>query len=97
MVRILLDNEMYDRCHVRIVCVVSQLIACHLFHAGFLLSLFFDPEYGSDRPYHTQAVSRWLPTAAVRVRARAEHVRFVVDKVSLGQVFSEYFGFPCQS
>jgi hypothetical protein len=24
-------------------------------------------------------------------------VRFVVDKVALGQVFSEYFGFPCQS
>jgi hypothetical protein len=25
------------------------------------------------------------------------HVRFVVDKVVLGQVFSEYFGFPCHS
>jgi hypothetical protein len=24
-------------------------------------------------------------------------VGFVVDKVVLGQVFSEYFGFPCQS
>jgi hypothetical protein len=24
-------------------------------------------------------------------------VRFVVAKVALGQVFSEYFGFPCQS
>jgi hypothetical protein len=23
-------------------------------------------------------------------------VGFVVDKVGLGQVFSEYFGFPCQ-
>jgi hypothetical protein len=22
---------------------------------------------------------------------------FVVDKVALGQIFSEYFGFPCQS
>jgi hypothetical protein len=22
---------------------------------------------------------------------------FLVDKVALGQVFSEYFGFPCQS
>jgi hypothetical protein len=45
------------------------------------------------RPCH----SRWLPTAAARVRARAEHVGFVVDKVALGQVFCEYFGFPCQS
>jgi hypothetical protein len=24
-------------------------------------------------------------------------VGFVVDNVALGQVFSEYFGFPCQS
>jgi hypothetical protein len=24
-------------------------------------------------------------------------VGFVVDKVALGQVFSDYFGFPCQS
>jgi hypothetical protein len=24
-------------------------------------------------------------------------VGFVVEKVALGQVFSEYFGFPCQS
>jgi hypothetical protein len=44
-----------------------------------------------------QAVSRWLPTAAARVQARVWQVGFVVDKVALGQVFSEYFGFPCQS
>jgi hypothetical protein len=24
------------------------------------------------------------------------HMGFVVDKVAMGQVFSEYFGFPCQ-
>jgi hypothetical protein len=29
--------------------------------------------------------------------AYRQHVGFVVDKVALGQVFSEYFGFPCQS
>jgi hypothetical protein len=29
--------------------------------------------------------------------AYGQHVGFVVDKVALGQVFSEYFGFPCQS
>jgi hypothetical protein len=28
---------------------------------------------------------------------RSGHVGFVLDKVVLGQVFSEYFGFPCQS
>jgi hypothetical protein len=27
---------------------------------------------------------------------RSGHVGFVVDKVALGQVFSEYFHFPCQ-
>jgi hypothetical protein len=27
---------------------------------------------------------------------RSSHVGFVVDKVALGQVFSEYFCFPCQ-
>jgi hypothetical protein len=31
-----------------------------------------------------QAVSRWLPTAAARVRVRAEHMVFVVDKGALG-------------
>jgi hypothetical protein len=36
-----------------------------------------------------QAVSRWLPGSG--------QVEFVVDKVALGQVFSEYFGFSCQS
>jgi hypothetical protein len=25
------------------------------------------------------------------------YLRFVVDKVALGQVFSEYFDFPCRS
>jgi hypothetical protein len=28
---------------------------------------------------------------------RFDQVGFLVDKVALGQVFSEYFGFPCQS
>jgi hypothetical protein len=28
--------------------------------------------------------------------SRSEHVGFVVDNVAPGQVFSEYFGFPCQ-
>jgi hypothetical protein len=41
-----------------------------------------------------EAVSRWLPTAVARVCAR--QVGFVVDKMALEQVFSEYFGFPCQ-
>jgi hypothetical protein len=43
-----------------------------------------------------QAVSRWLPTAAARVRAQIRSCGILVDKVALGQVFSEYIGFPCQ-
>jgi hypothetical protein len=44
-----------------------------------------------------QAVSRWLPATAAQVHVQAEDVGFVVDKATLGQVFSKYFGFPCQS
>jgi hypothetical protein len=44
-----------------------------------------------------QGVSRWISTAAALVRVRTEHVEFVVDKVVLRQVSSEYFGFPCRS
>jgi hypothetical protein len=33
----------------------------------------------------TEAVSRWLPTAAARVRARVWQVGFVVDKVASGR------------
>jgi hypothetical protein len=44
-----------------------------------------------------EAVSRWLLNAAARVRARVWQVGFVVDKMVSGQVFSEYFGFPCQN
>jgi hypothetical protein len=29
--------------------------------------------------------------------AYGQHVGFVADKAALGQFFSEYFGFPCQS
>jgi hypothetical protein len=44
-----------------------------------------------------QAVSRWLPTAAVRGSSPGLVMwDFVVDKVAPGQVSSEYFGFPCQ-
>jgi hypothetical protein len=44
-----------------------------------------------------QAVSPWLPTAVSRVRARVRLCGICGDKVALGQVFSVYFGLPCQS
>jgi hypothetical protein len=43
-----------------------------------------------------QAVSRLLPTAAARFEPRSGHVGLVMYKVALGEVFYEYFCFPCQ-
>jgi hypothetical protein len=37
-----------------------------------------------------------LPTDTARFEPRSGHVEFVVYKVALEQLFSEYFGFPCQ-
>jgi hypothetical protein len=45
-----------------------------------------------------QAVSRRLPTAAARVQTRVRSRGILWwTKVAPGQVFSENFGFPCQS
>jgi hypothetical protein len=69
----------------------------------FALNLFYDMPFGKrllciyNGHAIAQAVSRWVPTAAARVRARVWQVGFVVGKVALGQVFSEYFDFSCQS
>jgi hypothetical protein len=43
-----------------------------------------------------QAVSRWLPTAAARVRVRTA-CGVCGRRSDTGQVFSEFFCFPCQS
>jgi hypothetical protein len=45
----------------------------------------------------SQAVSPWLPTAAARVRSRVWSKDLWWMKWPWGWVFSEYFGFPCQS
>jgi hypothetical protein len=37
---------------------------------------------------------RWLVAGISPRRPGSIHVGFVVDKVALGQVFSEFFGFP---
>jgi hypothetical protein len=43
-----------------------------------------------------QAVNRRLSIVAAWFEPRSDHVGFVVNRVVLGWVFSEYFGFPCQ-
>jgi hypothetical protein len=37
-----------------------------------------------------------FPLRRTVFEARSGHMGFVVDKMALGQVFSEYFGFPHQ-
>jgi hypothetical protein len=77
--------------------IVAELNDCQLLKQDYNpLSWLFVSKSLEGRAI-AQAVSRWLPTAAARVRVRAEHVGFVVGKVTMGQVSSEYFGFPCQS
>jgi hypothetical protein len=43
-----------------------------------------------------QAVSRWHLTAEARVRARVNPCGICGGQSGTGQVFSEYFGFPCK-
>jgi hypothetical protein len=42
------------------------------------------------------SVLNYAPPWRSRLEPGSGHVGFVVDKVALGQVISEYFGFPCQ-
>jgi hypothetical protein len=44
-----------------------------------------------------EAVSHWVPIAVARVCPQVWQVEFMVDKVPSGQVFSEYYSFPCQN
>jgi predicted NBD/HSP70 family sugar kinase len=60
---------------------------------GRIVDITTEIQSGYGRPI-AQAVSSWLPTAAARVRALSVHAGYVAEKVALGQVFSEYFGFP---
>jgi hypothetical protein len=46
-------------------------------------------------PYLKQLVAGFPPLQPGF--ASGQHMGFVVDKAALGQVFFEYFGFPCQS
>jgi hypothetical protein len=60
-----------------------------------------DPGTGFLRvlsPANSHSTNRFagFPPLRPRFEPRASHVGFVVDKVALGQLFSECFGFPCQ-
>jgi hypothetical protein len=77
---------------------INRNIYCRRISSARVKAQIIDNQsYFIPRRAIAQAVSRWLPTAVARVRARSGHVGFVVDKVALSQVFSGYFGFVCQS
>jgi hypothetical protein len=46
---------------------------------------------------HRPRLIAGFPPRRPEIELMSDHVGFMVDKVALGQVFSEYFGFPCQS
>jgi hypothetical protein len=50
----------------------------------------------APQPCHSSGGVAGFPPRRTGFEPRSGHVGFVVDKVALGQVFSEYFGFPCQ-
>jgi hypothetical protein len=64
------------------------------------LSAFAYRDWGKPKQNLSQgsreAVSRRLTTAAAWILSGSWHVGFMVDKVTLGQVFSECYGFPYQ-
>jgi hypothetical protein len=57
-------------------------------------SLYLDPLKAA--PYLKRLVAGFPPRRP-GLKPGSSHVGSVVGKVALGQVFSEYFGFPCQS
>jgi hypothetical protein len=69
-----------------------RILKYHLVHERILPNYLLTI-YGSRGRAIAEAVIRWLPNAAARVRAW--HVGFVVQKLASGKVFSKYFGFPC--
>jgi hypothetical protein len=54
-------------------------------------SIFSDVDFAA-----VQAVSRWPLTTEARVRARVNPCGICGGQSGTGQVFSEYFGFPCK-
>jgi hypothetical protein len=71
--------------------MVPLTLRCSLWRLIRLLSMWcHDPAIALKRL--VTGFPPWRPRFA-----SGHHVGFVVDKAALGQVFSEYFSFPCQS
>jgi hypothetical protein len=77
---------------------ITGMIGASLFHC---LHVSTDTTHGTNLVLcQGRAVAQRLDAGFLPWRpgfAYGQHVGFVVDRAALGQVFSEYFGFPCQS
>jgi hypothetical protein len=80
---------------------MKQLLAIKIQKWNKKMNLIFPfMKYFFMGPLKGHAVAQRLDAGFPPRRARfayGQHVGFVVDKTALGQVFSEFFGFPCQS
>jgi hypothetical protein len=72
-----------DRC-------VIEIISLEIFLEALKKTIIDLSHDGRDI---AQADNRCLPTSAARVCAQSVHVGFVVDGVTLGQIFCKYFRF----
>jgi hypothetical protein len=79
----------------RIVDVPAEIRIEHLLNMSLVLYRYANP-LGRAMPWLKRLVAGFPPRKP-GFDPRSGHVGFVVDKVALGQIFSEYFGFPCQS
>jgi hypothetical protein len=70
---------------------------CGILQCVLLLKVYTIYTYTEVGRAIAQAVSRWLPTAATRVRARVSSCGIVVGKVAMVKVFYVYFGLPFHS
>jgi hypothetical protein len=52
------------------------------------------PGYDFTLPFRRLVAG--FPSRRTGFEPKSDHVGFVVDKVALGQIISEYFDFPCQ-
>jgi hypothetical protein len=93
----------FFRTAVSFCCYGSQIVAfCHIFKGPLfclyvvILSCILVAFASRPTSFSSQAVGRRFPTAAAVFEPRPGCVRFVVDKVTLGQVYCEYLGFPWQ-
>jgi hypothetical protein len=61
-----------------------------------ILTSDFNSAPDSYKTYTTLGPCHSFPPRRPGFEPGSDHVGFVVDKVALGQVFTKYFGFPCQ-